>query len=459
MALMRIRPSRPLFTVIVPCHNSEVTLGRSLESVRSQTFTDYELIVVADNCSDDTVSIAESYKAAVVVCDKGSAGGARNVGLGLASGVYVLFLDSDDRFTTSGVFDELARELADHDYPDVLSFGFYYGHRAFGTTAPDGSPWNNVWSRAWKGDLVRHHRFPEANFAEDRAFVREVLNSANSVHPLERQFVAYTPPRPGSLAWLGGDRPFGPAPMSGSAVPPRSSTGCVAPQDCSVLILSEDRHADLWDPFFLLFARYWKCPYPTYLLTESRVSTHTTTLTHRGPWADRLRAALLKLQSPYVLMIRDDFFLCSPVNQEVVSYALDHFTSRTAGFIFSRSVSDSDYDSDVWGFKVRGGAPRTRWTSLPAVWDRIKLLDSLTAGCDMATWEGPPRASEDAFFINGSAEVFFGGCVANRGFALHGEEWDPGMTGILEREGLELDLRERGVRGDASLREGSSFVP
>ena len=92
------------------------------------------------------------------------------------------------------------------------------------------------------------------------------------------------------------------------------------------------------------------------------------------------------------------------------------------------------------------------------VWDRIKLLDSLTAGCDMATWEGPPRASEDAFFINGSAEVFFGGCVANRGFALHGEEWDPGMTGILEREGLELDLRERGVRGDASLREGLSLI-
>ena len=122
------------------------------------------------------------------------------------------------------------------------------------------------------------------------------------------------------------------------------------------------------------------------------VSTHTTTLTHRGPWADRLRAALLKLQSPYVLMIRDDFFLCSPVNQEVVSYALDHFTSRTAGFIFSRSVSDSDYDSDVWGFKVD--------VYKRQVW---KLVRNASRHCFRVR---PSRASSGSGQVGNEARIF-----------------------------------------------------
>jgi glycosyltransferase involved in cell wall biosynthesis len=46
--------SKPFFSVIVPAHNSAEYIQRGLQSIVSQSFTDYELIVVCDACTDNT---------------------------------------------------------------------------------------------------------------------------------------------------------------------------------------------------------------------------------------------------------------------------------------------------------------------------------------------------------------------------------------------------------------------
>ena len=51
------------FSVIIPAHNAAGHIRKALDSVRSQTFRDYELIVVCDSCTDDTQEIAEEYGA------------------------------------------------------------------------------------------------------------------------------------------------------------------------------------------------------------------------------------------------------------------------------------------------------------------------------------------------------------------------------------------------------------
>ena len=50
--------SNPFFSVIVPMHNSAAFMRRGLDSIREQTFTDYELIIVCDACEDNTADIA-----------------------------------------------------------------------------------------------------------------------------------------------------------------------------------------------------------------------------------------------------------------------------------------------------------------------------------------------------------------------------------------------------------------
>ena len=53
--------SEPFFSVIVPAHNSQMYISRCLHSVKMQTFKDYELIVVCDECEDKTAQVASEY--------------------------------------------------------------------------------------------------------------------------------------------------------------------------------------------------------------------------------------------------------------------------------------------------------------------------------------------------------------------------------------------------------------
>ena len=89
-------------SVILPAYNEAEVIDRAIESVRTQTFEDFELIVV-DDCSDDgTVDIASSYEDSrieVVEHSNNRGGGAaRNTGIMNAEGRYFAFIDADDEW-------------------------------------------------------------------------------------------------------------------------------------------------------------------------------------------------------------------------------------------------------------------------------------------------------------------------------------------------------------------------
>ena len=89
-------------TVVVPTRNSALTLERLLQSVRAQSYPAIELIVVDNASSDATTSIAARYADRVV--DHGPERSAqRNHGVTIASGQYVLILDSDMLLTPGTV--------------------------------------------------------------------------------------------------------------------------------------------------------------------------------------------------------------------------------------------------------------------------------------------------------------------------------------------------------------------
>lgn len=83
-----------IVSVLIPTYNSGAVIARCLESVRNQSYSAVEVIVI-DNCSHDfTASVAEDFGAKVVRC-KSTPAAARNVGLANSVGKYVLFIDSD----------------------------------------------------------------------------------------------------------------------------------------------------------------------------------------------------------------------------------------------------------------------------------------------------------------------------------------------------------------------------
>lgn len=90
-----------LISVIMPVHNSSEFMARSLESILSQTYSHFELILVNDGSTDDTEKIALQYtikdKRISYICQKNSGPGvARNKGIKIASGKFICFVDSDD---------------------------------------------------------------------------------------------------------------------------------------------------------------------------------------------------------------------------------------------------------------------------------------------------------------------------------------------------------------------------
>lgn len=94
----------PAISIIIPLYNTEKYIGECLDSILAQTFDDYEVIVVDDCSTDNSVKIVESYipkfndKLQLIRSEvnSGGAGTPRNIGLRMSRGEYIFFMDSDD---------------------------------------------------------------------------------------------------------------------------------------------------------------------------------------------------------------------------------------------------------------------------------------------------------------------------------------------------------------------------
>ena len=113
-------------SVIIPMYNTEKYIVQCLESLLNQTFQDYEVIIIDDCSNDNSISIVENLSSKfygrlkLIKRNKNSAapGILRNIGIALARGKYLIFLDSDDILLKTAL-DELYK-IADETQADVL---------------------------------------------------------------------------------------------------------------------------------------------------------------------------------------------------------------------------------------------------------------------------------------------------------------------------------------------------
>ena len=90
--------SSPLVSIIIPCYNRENYITDALNSALNQTYENIEIIVVDDGSTDNSVAVLTKYGDKINLIQQKNKGvsAARNTGLRLASGDYIIFLDSDD---------------------------------------------------------------------------------------------------------------------------------------------------------------------------------------------------------------------------------------------------------------------------------------------------------------------------------------------------------------------------
>ena len=98
--------STPLVSIIIPCYNQGIFLGDTLESVISQTYKNWECIIVNDGSTDNTEVVAMKYtktdnRFKYIYQENKGLSATRNKGIGYSSGKYILPLDSDDKIGSS----------------------------------------------------------------------------------------------------------------------------------------------------------------------------------------------------------------------------------------------------------------------------------------------------------------------------------------------------------------------
>lgn len=143
-------------SIIVPAYNAQNTIGRCLDSILKQTYSDFELLVMDDGSRDDTPRILDEYAASdarIRVIHKANSGvsDTRNQALDLASGEYIQFLDADDWITPDATR-LFVRTMEDNPTCDMVIADFY---RVVGKNLSQ------------KGDIEEEHLLTREEYADE----------------------------------------------------------------------------------------------------------------------------------------------------------------------------------------------------------------------------------------------------------------------------------------------------
>ena len=84
-----------MISIVIPAHNEEAYLPRTLEALKRQNYPNFEIIVVANGCTDATVEVARDRCKRLIVLSQKNLGVARNLGARMAKGDLIVFLDAD----------------------------------------------------------------------------------------------------------------------------------------------------------------------------------------------------------------------------------------------------------------------------------------------------------------------------------------------------------------------------
>lgn len=213
------------YSVIIPAYECADSIESTVNSVLNSGLKDFEIIIVDDGSKDGTADICDNLekKHPQVTCihkENGGVSSARNCGIDVARGEYILFMDSDDGYEDDTL--SVATELIEKNKPDLLIFGlsfdYYKGdtiyrsdkliYPAEGTVSP--SEWSSCFSemfecnalssacnKIFKTQIIKNNkiRFNKDVFLmEDFLFVLDYLRYTENIRLLPEAIYRYRQP-------------------------------------------------------------------------------------------------------------------------------------------------------------------------------------------------------------------------------------------------------------------------
>jgi hypothetical protein len=207
----------------------------------------------------------------------------------------------------------------------------------------------------------------------------------------------------------------------------------------SIVVLSCDIYSVFWDWFFACKKRYWKdCRYPTYLVTETKTCKYCQTIKINSPiWTKRFREALKQINSDYVIVMLEDYFIRQPVNQQRlhVLEMLSGLLVDVAVFNFEKDFRPSEPTSfEMWN-KQKNNQIYLNSTQ-PSWWNREKLIERLKDDQNPWEWELTKIDSSYQHWINAGDQIIDNGYRHGQEFGVKQGKLTDECVKFLKSEGL-----------------------
>lgn len=207
---------RPLISVIIPMYNAEKYIYKNINSILNQDFSDFELIVVNDSSTDNSLNIVKSFddkRISIYTKINEGTSKARNYGLKYAKGDYILFIDADDYIELNTLSTYVS--IIEKENIDLIINGFYsetvnsnYNDLVF----LDSKSYHNkkdlkedlvllykkhllynVWNKLFKTTIIKNNKisFKDISFGEDMIFVQDYLKHCNRIYNTDKCLYHY----------------------------------------------------------------------------------------------------------------------------------------------------------------------------------------------------------------------------------------------------------------------------
>jgi len=213
-----------------------------------------------------------------------------------------------------------------------------------------------------------------------------------------------------------------------------------------VVIMSSDGYSDCWHPFYMLKDRYWSnCPYKTYMVTETKNCEYFDTIKKQGAWTKRLREALQELDSEYVLLMLEDYFIHSKVDIKRIEQCLNDIKLTNAivynfEFKYRQGVElNNRYDIQLNNQHYLN-------STQPSIWNRQRLIERLDKEQTAQEWELTKIDSEYIHLINNTNNKIIdtGYDLSHKPWGIVQGKWSRETKELFDKEGIKIDYEKRG---------------
>lgn len=241
------------------------------------------------------------------------------------------------------------------------------------------------------------------------------------------------------------------------------------PKDLAILILTCDKYRDLWNPFLTLFDRYWHSPkHNVYFCSDTiKVDWANKIPLVAGKlvsWSERLKLAIAQIPEKYVLLLLDDYFLMSKVNETKIELYQQYMEQNNAAYlrIYPLPLPDEavEFTNEI-GLILAGSQYRT--STQAAIWDRKVLFDFIDI--NESIWDFETIGSNRSISIQ---KPFYGvydqpNNLAINYFctAVNSGVWAYEILALDKKESLNIDFTKRKLESilDYSIRYTYLRVP